>query len=245
MANLAVIVPIYFGADALPPTGPTHKAMLLNLLCNNDAHDRVIELIRTNRPDWFVVNELTPAWVQALDVLATEYPHKILIAGRSDGDPSGTGLYSALPFEFSQAEKIDDVGWPSVIARMKLEIGVINVIGTHPLPPALRELSWSRDRQLQAVARRAAACEGAVMVLGDLNVTSWSPVFADLLKESGLRDSRRGHGLQPSWPSDNIILRIPIDHCLVSPDVLVHRRWVGQAVGSDHFPVFVEISLAK
>jgi endonuclease/exonuclease/phosphatase (EEP) superfamily protein YafD len=147
--------------------------------------------------------------------------------------------------EFTQAERIDDIGWPSVIARLKLEGGILNVIGTHPLPPGGRELSWSRDQQLQAVARRAAACEGAVMLLGDLNVTSWSPIFADLLNESGLRDSRRGHGLQPTWPTDNIVLRIPIDHCLVSPGVFVHRRWIGQAVGSDHFPVFVEISLAK
>lgn len=78
------------------------------------------------------------------------------------------------------------------------------------------------------------------MVLGDLNVTPWSHVFRDLLKRTGLIDSAQGWGIQPTWPSGAVLLRIPIDHCLHSPDVAIVNREIGENVGSDHFPVIVD-----
>ena len=79
------------------------------------------------------------------------------------------------------------------------------------------------------------------MLVGDLNCTSWTPAFAELERISGLRDSRKGFGVQPTWPSNLPGLRIPIDHFLVSPSLAVRNRFVGPAVGSDHFPVVIEL----
>ena len=39
------------------------------------------------------------------------------------------------------------------------------------------------------------------MLMGDMNCTSWSPYFQDMLTVSGLRDSRRGFGVEGSWPA--------------------------------------------
>ena len=82
-----------------------------------------------------------------------------------------------------------------------------------------------------------------MVLLGDLNCTVWSPYFGRLVRDSGLKDSSRGWGVQPSWPAGNWLLRIPIDHCLHSPEVRVVRRGIGPDVGSDHFPVIVEMQL--
>jgi endonuclease/exonuclease/phosphatase (EEP) superfamily protein YafD len=84
---------------------------------------------------------------------------------------------------------------------------------------------------------------GALVLLGDLNTTSWSPHFRDLINTAGLKDSRAGFGIQPTWPAGTPPLWIPLDHCLVSPEIKVHDRRVGPNVGSDHFPVIVEFSL--
>jgi endonuclease/exonuclease/phosphatase (EEP) superfamily protein YafD len=84
---------------------------------------------------------------------------------------------------------------------------------------------------------------GAVIVLGDLNTTSWSPYFRDLLADSGLADTRRGFGVLGSWPDLPSPLRIPIDHCLVSDKVAVHDRRIGPPVGSDHRGVIVDLTV--
>ncbi len=62
-----------------------------------------------------------------------------------------------------------------------------------------------------------------------------------------LLDSRRGFGVQRSWPTSMKVsilgtMRIPIDHALVSRDVKVLDRRVGPFIGSDHFPIMVDIA---
>ena len=83
------------------------------------------------------------------------------------------------------------------------------------------------------------------MLLGDLNATPWSPAFRSLLRNSDLRDSRQGFGIHSTWPSGTWIMRVPLDHILVSGQVAVHSRVVGPDVGSDHRGVVVEFSLAS
>jgi endonuclease/exonuclease/phosphatase (EEP) superfamily protein YafD len=82
-------------------------------------------------------------------------------------------------------------------------------------------------------------------LLGDLNVTPWSPYFQELLAATGLRDSARGWGLQPSWPTMSLLLRVPIDHCLISPELHVTERTLGPDIGSDHFPLLVTLAVQR
>ena len=53
----------------------------------------------------------------------------------------------------------------------------------------------------------------------------------------------KGYGFQPSWPANNRLLRIPIDHVLHSPEIVIHDRVIGSTVGSDHFPVLVDFTI--
>jgi endonuclease/exonuclease/phosphatase family metal-dependent hydrolase len=50
-------------------------------------------------------------------------------------------------------------------------------------------------------------------------------------------------GLQWSWPVGLWPLALPIDHCLVSEKVEVVDRWMGPDVGSDHYPLVVDVRL--
>ena len=79
-----------------------------------------------------------------------------------------------------------------------------------------------------------------VLVLGDLNASPWSSHFRRFLRDSGLRDSAQGRGVQPTWPAGMPWLWIPIDHCLHSPQLQVVARHVGPNLGSDHYPVVVD-----
>jgi endonuclease/exonuclease/phosphatase (EEP) superfamily protein YafD len=66
-------------------------------------------------------------------------------------------------------------------------------------------------------------------------------MFRDFLATTGLKDSRVGFGWQPTWPTGSMSLRIPIDHVLVEPDLVVLERQVGPDIGSDHLPVRVRL----
>lgn len=99
-----------------------------------------------------------------------------------------------------------------------------------------------RNEQLTALAQFVTDIRGPIVLLGDLNTSPWSFFFRRLLEQSGLRDSAKGYGVQPTWPSFFRPARIPIDHCLHSPDMVVTDRRVGEAFGSDHLPLIVELA---
>jgi endonuclease/exonuclease/phosphatase (EEP) superfamily protein YafD len=129
------------------------------------------------------------------------------------------------------------------VARLALAGQPLTVIGTHPPPPRRRKLTYQRDRQLKEIAAYIASHPGPTLLLGDLNITSWSPSFQEMLRLGKLRDSRQGWGLQPSWPVDQPLLRVPIDHLLVTEGLAVHCRRLGPFTGSDHYPVIMEFSV--
>ena len=81
------------------------------------------------------------------------------------------------------------------------------------------------------------------LLIGDLNTTPWSSHFTQVGSDSGLKNSMKGFGFQPSWPVNHCFLRIPLDHVLHSPEITIHNRMIGGEVGSDHFPVIVDFSM--
>ena len=81
--------------------------------------------------------------------------------------------------------------------------------------------------------------------MGDLNVSPWSAEFRQLLKDSQLRDSTKGFGLQPTWPTHVRLMQIPIDHLLYSSDIKIIDRRVGPNIGSDHYPLIVDLQIPK
>ena len=100
-----------------------------------------------------------------------------------------------------------------------------------------------RNDQLNEITKFTSKITTPIFLLGDLNLTPWSPYFGRFLKETKLHNSARGRGLQPTWPTYFYPLRIPIDHCLYSPEISVIKRQVCSDIGSDHLPLYVEFGL--
>jgi endonuclease/exonuclease/phosphatase (EEP) superfamily protein YafD len=101
-----------------------------------------------------------------------------------------------------------------------------------------------RNEQLEALARHARATTSLpLVVVGDLNVSPFSPQFRHLLEEGRLRSAADGFGWQPTWPSFLLPAGIQIDHALVSPAVTVKAFSRGPFDGSDHRPIVVDVLL--
>jgi endonuclease/exonuclease/phosphatase (EEP) superfamily protein YafD len=113
------------------------------------------------------------------------------------------------------------------------------------MAPTTGERAALRDAQLGFATDWAAEQEGAYMVVGDLNASPWSSPFRGLVSDGGLRNSQLGFGLQPSFSAKTIFpLRVPIDHLLHSQDLRVTDRRLGPPMGSDHFPLVVDLQHA-
>ncbi len=252
LANVAYLWPDCRGGLSPRPASPRHapspgrvpqtyRLLVMNVFLWNRASGRILELLRRISPDLCLILEPTPALMRALEPAREAYPFAKDVA-RDDGN--GLVLLSRLPLEGVEVREIGRKRLPAIIARLRLAGRPLTLIGLHPHSPLSPWRAASRNEQLLAAARLAAEQAGAVIVAGDLNVSPWSPVFRETLRASRLRDSRLGFGLQPTWPAWlPAPLRIPIDHCLVSAQVAVHRRQVGTGIGSDHLPVILEFSL--
>lgn len=240
--NLMLIVPLYFGPARLPQLGPRLRAMSFNVHYLNHDYGATIELIMNEKPDFVELLEVTPEWVEALKFLKPDYPYEKTLPIENGG---GIALYSRYPIKDLSIHEVPYTGLQTIEAELEVPGRSMTLIATHPASPGSPQNFEYRNRQLEQVAQLARKKNGPVMLMGDLNTTSWSPYFHDLLRDSGLRDSRLGFGVEPSWPwLPSALVRIPIDHCLVSPSISILNRRIGPAIGSDHRPLLVDFAIA-
>jgi len=235
--NYAFVLPFYFGKSPAATEQPA-RAMLMNVLASNSNTEQVLAAIEAADPDLLVLEEVTPEW--AAKLVELNYPHRI--ADVRD-DCFGIMLLSKHPLSNTNAVYVGTADVPTITANVHLPQGEIFLIGTHPVPPVSAAYSRHRNSQLVALATLVEKQKKPVLLIGDLNTSPWSAHFARLLKESGLQNSMKHFGFQPSWPANNRLLRIPIDQMLHSPEILIHNRAIGGDVGSDHLPVIVDFSV--
>lgn len=242
LLNASYIVPLLIPQRSDSATGPVYRAVSANIQTSNRATQPFLQFIRNVDPDFFLVLEIDDRWQQELAGLESRYP--FLVAQPRRGN-FGIALFSRHPIVSHRIVSLDDSGVPTILATLDLHGLLLNVVGTHPLPPVGSRRSELRDDHLRALGSLVSRLSPPIVVLGDLNTTSWSPCFRELLRKTHLRDSRQGFGVQPSWPTSPWILRIPIDHALVSHDLIVMQRYVGPDIGSDHLPIVVAFALQK
>ncbi len=242
------IAPLYFETRSDSDSDAGNQAARLRLLQLNASFrstetDRVVSYVLSTDPDVFAVEELTHGRATRLEkALADAYPHRFVFPVDSG---AGIGIFSKIPLVDPQLAYYADPGLPSVVAGLEVGGERVTLVVSHPLSPTTAYGYSMRDRQLQAIARHRPNYAERLILVGDLNTTSWSASFSELIARTGLRDSRKGFGVQPTWPALGIsnLALVPIDHVLVSDHFRVVSRRVGPPVGSDHLPVLVELEL--
>lgn len=235
--NSLLVLPLYLGdGNTLPESVPSMRAMLLNVNKRLGNAERVKRVIREANPDILVLEEISSRWMSDLASLTDSHPHRLT---RPREDNFGIGLFSKFPLVESEVAYIGSAEVPSILATISTGQTNLRVIATHPPPPSGADYSRRRNEQLNQLPDYAQSSLPLIL-LGDLNMTPWSYHFRRLLARTGLQDSARGYGVQPTWPNHNPILRIPIDHCLHSSDITVVDRRIGADVSSDHYPLIVD-----
>ncbi len=233
------LVPTIGGGSAAEAAAHGIDIVALNVNYRNRDVARVAAYLRERDPDIAVIAEFTPAWRDGLATLRDAYPYHIGVART---DQWGLGVYSRLPF--ADAELIDLAATDTVHARFVISAGTspLEVFAVHLFSPTSARRAHGRNRQLDDLARRVGNSTHARLVIGDMNLTPFSPVFRRFIRATGLRDARRADGFHFTWPVSVWPVWIPIDHAFADAARLMTRVRTGPELGSDHYPLEVRVS---
>lgn len=240
------IIPLYFPSENnLTSNSPTVKIVQINLNYNNKSVEKVGAYIRATNPDVIFFSEVTPAWHKELKALLVLYPHEICI---SRNDPYGIGVYSKRPITNQKVEYFGPSGHPSILGSINNLHTPVAFVHTHITGPVKDEyFEWHKEH-FEKMENNVRLLPKPLILSGDTNSNTWSYLLSDFLTNTSLKDSRSGRGVQLSWPVPFYFSIIPtsmlcIDHYFVSPEIVVVNRKIGEDIGSDHFPVYMEFGL--
>lgn len=222
-----------------PRSGERLRVLVANVQLDNVEYGRLAEWIGRERPDLVALIEFTPDWRTGLEDVRRAYPYRV----ESPTGADGLALWSRRPLRSGGPIRASAEGWPALPAELDFAGRPLRVWVVHPSPPVWRRGRFVGFPELDALGAWIGREAGPRLVVGDLNTTEASPHFAEFLRLTGLRDSRRGFGPQPSWPA-GLPYRIALDHALVSPELAVVDRRLGPRIGSDHLPFVVVLAPA-
>lgn len=219
------------------------KLLMSNVLQSNEEYDKLFALIRENEPDIILTLESNEAWQKELDgELSEDYPYGVKVPMENR---YGMHLYSQLELQEDEVMHLISDSIPSIFTKVKLESGNwIDLYCVHPPPPSPTEeaASTGRDAELALVGKMVdERGNNTTIVAGDLNDVAWSHSTRLFQRLSGLLDPRRGRGFYATFHADYWFARWPLDHVFHSDDFQLVQLERLPHIGSDHFPVLVEL----
>ncbi len=224
-----------------PATRSTLSVMNSNLYIGNRYFDHFTAVVEGTKPDIICLQELTLEWKPTLEKLKAEYPYQALYP---TAGYDGTGILSRYPIADQQLLVIHQGSFPMLLARIVTPVKSWTIATVHTSTPMMLERFNNRTLEFRTIAKIASKFPSPAILCGDFNCVPWSQYFIEMEKDSGMKNSGRGSLPELTWNNDLWwFVRIPIDHMLVSKGVAVHEHKRLAPVGSDHFPVFMRISI--
>jgi endonuclease/exonuclease/phosphatase (EEP) superfamily protein YafD len=238
---------VYFSAVTLPwtvlplapnrPDSPGLKIVAWNIWMMNQSPAEVLRLLQDVDADVVAIIELGHEHADVFKQLESAYPHFCWLP---ENGGRGMAMLSRVPDTQFRTIDLADQGMPAIEARVPEtdKHGGYRIISVHTRSPDLHQRTLDRNLQLNSLSEWANLSNDPGIIVGDLNITPWSPPFSRLVSRGKLRDSRSYRGHFASWPTDLSYFGIPIDHALVTWGVEVLYRDVGaRAPDSDHRPI--------
>jgi endonuclease/exonuclease/phosphatase (EEP) superfamily protein YafD len=228
------------------------KILSLNINIQNQDYDKVVSFIRQEKLDIAVILENTGYWIKPLNSLKDILPYSMFDANAPGS--LGIAVYSKFPLKNASIEFLGIPSNPSIFANLTINEQDISLIATHPPPPKSSGLFEGRNKQLEEIKKYVKSLSNPVVMIGDFNTTMWSYYYKKFVSDTNLRNASQGFGIIPTWPRKTTysiysrlpstilwLLSIPIDQCLISPEIQVMNIEAGESVGSDHLPIIVDL----
>jgi len=226
-----------------PQPGKHFKLLVSNVYQENRNAKGCLQCVVQHHPDIILLVETDDWWKTQLVELEADYPYRVL---KPLDNTYGMLLFSKLELREPKIKYLIEDGVPSIHTRVMLPSGdIFYLYCLHPQPPVPQEnpRATERDAELLTIARKAKACTLPVVVAGDLNDVAWSYTTELFMKISGLLDPRRGRGFFNTFHAKYWFLRWPLDHIFCSKHFQLISLKRLPPMGSDHFPILVELAL--
>lgn len=221
------------------------RVLSANVYMYNSDFQRLIDQIREYRPDCILLLETDLNWLEGLEGIESEYPYTLQYPL---GNTYGLLFYSKYKLLQPQIRFMLKSDIPSIKTQLELAPGLTTwFYGVHPEPPSPteNESSEPRDIELLMLAREIRKLKGPVVFAGDFNDVAWSHTTRLFRRYSGLLDPRVGRGSFSTFHVKYPLFRWPLDHCFLSSHFKINEMKVLPSIGSDHFPMLIDISLDK
>lgn len=241
VANLVIVAPVLIPGPGASPVGEPVRIGLVNVGADNARTDLVTALLEKTEPDIVIFLEFTTRWGEELRIPLSRFEGRAV--ARWSG-PRGMALFSRTPPRSSRVVRLVDGGGPSILAEFVLGSKRFEVLAVHFPSPFGEDDVGRRDRELEALAEFVDARPVPVVVVGELNTAYWSRPFRALIDATGLTPAAMGNGLRRTWPTDGSLIGLTLDQVLVPPEMVWDDYERGASVGSDHFPLRVEVAWA-
>jgi endonuclease/exonuclease/phosphatase (EEP) superfamily protein YafD len=223
------------------------KILIWNALLSNDSAADVKKLVEREKPDIVALIEVNPEMERDLEELKKEYPFWHSKAAWNSG---GMTVLTRLPdTEFTVIYPGDH--WMPAIELTHKPTGAeqpVRILTVHTVSPqpANGRRTIQRNKQLASISKWASEQTIPAMIVGDFNITPWSPSFWRLMRNGRLQDSSWYRGYLPSFPATAGMFGIPIDQALANDKIeFLTRRNLYESHSSDHCPVVVEFRVKK
>lgn len=222
------------------------RLMMSNVLQSNTSYQKVIDLVHEVDPDILLTLETNKTWENELNsALSQDYPYAIKVPLENR---YGMHLYSRFKLKDEKINYLISDSVPSIFTKIQLPNEEwVDLYGVHPPPPSPSEenASTGRDAELALVGELVEKKgNDRTIVAGDLNDVAWSHSTRLFQRVSGLLDPRRGRGFYATFHADYWFMRWPLDHVFHSTDFGLIEMQRLPHVGSDHFPITVELQYA-
>ena len=200
-------------------------------------------LVEREKADLVAINE--PAAALAERDYQTLFPNYQRL--QADGTPGlGWGgvapvvLLSRQPVSQTVRMRPENSGRRDLLyADLAEDWASVRVIATHAMVPVSDRGLKQRNTLLDAAKGVATDAENFIL-MGDFNLTPWSPTFRDLPgRRTG--DPR----FQRTWPTFFPLMGIPIDHMMISENLELVDSRVLETVGSDHYPILARLRIKR
>ncbi len=239
--TLSFLLPVTPGSNFSNDSGDRVSIYFANVCKKLGDSQKLDQQIADLNPDIVALVETDQQWIDRLPILE-QYPHSINIPRP---DLFGMALFSKLPFARPGLQTVGEDLPPVIIAPLKLLSGEeVLLFVLHAMPPVSDEnyeKSWILLRRVAGIVRGDAREK---IIVGDFNSTPFGRLYRGL-RDNKLLPASAGSGLQRTWLVQNPLIRLKIDHMLLSRGLKVEHFEVQESIDSDHFPLFSRIWLPQ
>lgn len=223
----------------------TFDIIVANVLMKNRQAEDFMAIVAEHDPDMVLAMETNKWWEEALQPLDEMYPYGMEYPL---DNKYGMILYSKFPVTNQEVLFLQYDSVPSFHAQVALPNGrLFNFHGVHPVPPFPGGPNKLKDEEiaLVKVGKMVQDQQQPAMVAGDLNDVSWAQREKLFDAEGLLLDTRIGRGIIPTFSAKSWIMAWPLDYVFLTDDFAVLELKKLEGFGSDHYPLYAEVSLME